>query len=158
MAGKDFLNGLLWGSLAGGASKNAVDSAKRGEARANLMVHSLDNEANELASAKKHYQRNAYVQTTKLEARIETEKELLIQLADAGLSNDSRIPLANIKRFDEAYLINLVKKTKDQAILEDRYPNGIPSDIENENRIFIRDKEAELKEQGYDLEKLGIKV
>ena len=52
-----------------------------------------------------------------LTARIETEKELLIQLADAGLSNDSRIPLANIKKFDEAYLINLINANKIKELL-----------------------------------------
>lgn len=153
---KDFLSGILWGALASGKSdiQQKTDDLNK---ETDIKI-ALQPKMNRLQDEVAYHQRNSYVQTTKLEARIDTEKELLIQLADAGLSNDSRIPLANIKQFDESYLINLIKRKQDQSIIDGEYPDGMPSDVRNEVQAFNREKAELLKEQGYDLAKHGIKM
>lgn len=162
---KDFLNGLLWGAVAGGASKNEVDGANRKASNEGLRATVAEGRADSFATVAlgmveeaKFYQRNSYVQSTKLAAREATEKELLIQLADAGLSNDSRIPLANIKHFDEAYLLNLVKARQDQSLIDEDFPNGMPDDVTEEMKELQNEISQELKGEGYDLAKHGIKV
>lgn len=146
MKGTDFLIGALWGS---GAAKKDIDSAKRNESAAKLQIQSLDREADNLSNIMQHYRRDVYVETTKLKARVATEKALLNQLEENGLANDSRIPLANIEKFDDAYLINLLKARQEQSVIDYVYPNGMPDDVETEMKDLNIEISQELREKGY---------
>lgn len=151
-----FLGGLLWGAAMGGKSKGAIE-IEQINARTDAMLRARP-ALQRMHDSAESFQQYAYVETTKLAARVATEKELLSQLEDAGLSDDSRIPLADIEKFEETYLINLFKARQDLSVIDNLYPNGMPYEIKDDMNETQIDIGKRLVKKGYDLNQIGIKL
>lgn len=142
------LAGLMWG-MASGKSKASQDILESKVQTAEIVNIYAKGQIGALENALQSHQRENYVQTTKLNARLETERELLEQLAE---ENITQVPLANLESFEEKYLLNLIKARKDQATIEEVYGDaGIPISLAiklNERKDEIV---SELQLKGYDI-------
>lgn len=155
MSGDGFLKGILWGSVVAKPGRDEVNSAHQ-RANHNAQVASgmteiaskmVDVQA-ALVSMRDSWQDATYVERTKLEARKLTEAQLHDQLKGEGLT---RVPLADIESFEEAYLLNLIKTRQDSAIIQETYDGKRPERMD----IQINEWNDELKSR---LEDKGIHI
>lgn len=149
--GNGFLAGLAVGKFASGPTNRDIERSQANTMAANVAGSSLAQAVVSMSEVANSWQDNTYITKTKLKARIDTEDQLLAQLEEAKANHTpvERIPLADIKSFDEQYLLNLIKAKQDQTLIKETYgEDGLPPEVKERNRAAIDEITQELEEKG----------